>query len=113
MQENAVWIAIALVAVVYIVATRMGKVAPAEARRLVQEGAVLLDVRSIGEFSAGHIPGAINIPVDQVAARADELAAKGKSIVVYCASGMRSGAAARMLKSKGITVFDLGGMSRW
>lgn len=113
MQENAVWIALAVVVVAYIVLTRMGKVAPAEAHKLVEDGAILLDVRSLGEFAGGHLAGAVNIPVDQIGSRADELASKGKKIVVYCASGMRSASAARILKSKGISVFDLGSMSRW
>ncbi len=113
LQDNALWIALAAAAVVFFVTQRMGKVDPAEARRLVAEGALLLDVRSGGEFAGGHLPGAINVPVDQVAARADELAKKGKPVVVYCASGMRSGSAARTLKAKGLSVVDLGSMSRW
>lgn len=113
LQDNALWIALAAAAVVFFLTQRMGKIAPAEAHRLVAEGALLVDVRSLGEFSGGHLPGAINVPVDQIAARADELAQKGKPIVVYCASGMRSGSAARALKARGVSVHDLGGMSRW
>ena len=91
-----------------------GDVSSAEARQLVQAGARLVDVRTPGEFSAGHIPGAINIPVQQLETRMSELQPKDAAVVVYCRSGHRSGNATRMLKSAGFTaVRDLGSMSRW
>ena len=113
MNDYLPWIGLAAIVIVWIVMNRLGKVAPAEARRLVSEGALLLDVRSPGEFAGGHLDGAINIPVGSVSERAAELAKKGKPIVVYCASGMRSGSAASQLKRAGAQVFDLGAMSRW
>jgi len=97
----------------WIVMTRMGKLAPAEAKRLVSEGAQLVDVRSPSEFSSGHIQNAKNIPVGDIDRRAKELS-KDKDVIVYCASGMRSASASRTLKSLGFTrVHDLGSMSRW
>lgn len=93
--------------------TRMGKLAPAEAKRLVSEGALLVDVRSPSEFSAGHLQGAKNIPVGDLQRRAGELS-KDRDVIVYCASGMRSASALRTLKSLGFQrVHDLGSMSRW
>lgn len=84
-----------------------------EAKRLVAEGATLIDVRSAGEFASGHIQGAKNIPVQEIGARANEIP-KGKPVVLYCASGMRSGSAAATLRSSGRTdVHNLGSISRW
>ncbi|HVY31966.1 MAG TPA: rhodanese-like domain-containing protein [Polyangiaceae bacterium] len=98
----------------YFTFMKGGDVSSAQARQLVQAGARLVDVRTPGEFAAGHIPGAINIPVQQLDARMSELQPKNTGVVVYCRSGHRSGNAARMLKSAGfVDVHDLGPMSRW
>ena len=84
-----------------------------QAKELVAKGAKLLDVRTPGEFSSGHIEGAINIPVQQLEARLSELD-KVQPVVVYCASGARSAAAMRTMKSEGFAqVYDLGGKSNW
>lgn len=91
-----------------------GKVAPDKARALVADGAKLVDVRSPAEFSAGHVDGAINVPVQELAKRAGELGDKAKPIVVYCASGMRSASAVKILARAGFAqVHDLGAMARW
>jgi len=84
----------------------------AEAHRLVAAGALLLDVRSPDEFSDGHIEGAVNIPVDQVGARLSSLP-RDKPIVVYCAMGSRSAAAATRLAAAGFNVKNLGPMAAW
>ena len=89
-----------------------GKVDGQRAKQLVAEGAVLLDVRSPAEFAGGHAPGAINIPVYELGKRKSELPA-GKAIVTYCAAGVRSKRAARMLRKDGRTVHDLGSLSDW
>lgn len=84
------------------------------AHRLVEAGAALIDVRTAEEFAAGHIPGAINVPVHRLEARLAELPDKDRPIVVYCRSGQRSGRARRMLQDKGYTaIHDLGAMSNW
>jgi len=87
-------------------------VAPSEARAAVERGAILLDVRSPGEFSGGHLTGAINIPVDALGARSGELAAD-REVVVYCRSGRRSAAAATLLREQGRQVIDVGPMEAW
>jgi len=84
--------------------------------RLVLEkiagGATIVDVRSPGEFSSGAYPKARNIPLDLLGPRMGKLGAKGKSLVVYCASGSRSAQAARMLKAAGFTdVTNAGGLA--
>jgi len=91
-----------------------GVVDGATAQRLVAAGARLLDVRTQQEFDAGHLPGAILIPYDQVAARASELGARDAPVVLYCRSGRRTGIAAEALRSLGFTrVWDLQGMANW
>ena len=82
-----------------------------------QEDGVLIDVRSSAEFAAGHIGGAHNMPVQSFASfieKVRKLTAGGKPVVVYCASGMRSGQAKKMLLKAGITnVTNLGSISSW
>lgn len=99
---------------VFMLSRRQGDVSGEDARKLVAAGARLLDVRSAGEFRAGHVPGAVNIPVQELPRRLKEVGAKTQPVVVYCQSGMRSAQAKRLLESNGFTqVSDLGPMSRW
>jgi phage shock protein E len=108
------WILLGLTAAFFVYARFVGKASPSEARALVANGAMLLDVRTPGEFAAGHIEGARNIPVDQLSARIAEVGPKETPVVVYCRSGARSGRAAALLRSAGFTrVEDVGAMSRW
>ncbi len=84
-----------------------------EARRLVADGARLIDVRSPGEFASGHVDGAKNIPVGDLDRRTKELQ-KDRPIILYCASGARSAMAKRTLKGAGFThVYNLGPMHNW
>lgn len=86
-----------------------------EARALVKQGAVLLDVRTQGEFAAGHVEGAVNVPVGELKTNLGQVAAKkDQPIVVYCQSGRRSAAAKTILEEAGfLKVVDLGAMSNW
>jgi phage shock protein E len=81
-------------------------------RRLVAEGALLLDVRTPAEFASGHVAGATNIPVQELPARLGELR-DAPRVVVYCRSGARSAAAAQMLRSRGHDVLDVGPMTAY
>jgi phage shock protein E len=73
-------------------------------QRLGEAGLVVLDVRTPEEFAAGHVPGAINVPHDQVEARLAELAgAKDQDVVLYCRSGRRVQVAAGVLAKAGFT----------
>lgn len=90
------------------------RISGTDARERVANGALLLDVRTTGEFEDGHIDGAINIPIHQLPARLAELGPETQDIVVYCASGGRSNLAKRLLESNGFNeVYDLGGMDDW
>ena len=68
---------------------------------LVKQGAIILDVRSKGEYAGGHIKGSINISVDQLSSNLSKLKDKEKHIITCCASGMRSASAKSILKSNG------------
>ncbi len=78
-------------------------------------GAVVLDVRTTGEFAGGHIAGAVNVPVGELSERVDELEAwRGQEIAIICQSGGRSARAAAMLEGSGFAVANvLGGMGAW
>lgn len=77
---------------------------------LVKEAAIILDVRSKGEFASGHIKGAVNISVDTLRNNLSKLKDKDKPIITCCASGMRSASAKSILQSNGYTkVYNGGG----
>ncbi|MBL7874365.1 MAG: rhodanese-like domain-containing protein [Cyclobacteriaceae bacterium] len=76
---------------------------------LIRKGAIVLDVRTKSEYAGGHIRGSLNIPVDQLGNNTKRFTDKNKAIITCCASGMRSGAAKNMLKSKGYTQVYNGG----
>ncbi len=62
----------------------------------------VLDVRTPAEYAEGHVPGAVNVPHDQVASRLAEIP-KDKDVVLYCRSGRRAGLAADVLAAHGYT----------
>jgi rhodanese-related sulfurtransferase len=78
-------------------------------KQLIREGAVIVDVRTKGEYAGGHIRGSINIPVDQLKNGNTELKDKSKSVITCCASGIRSSGAKNILKANGYTAVYNGG----
>jgi len=74
----------------------------------------VLDVRTPKEYAAGHVPGAVNVPYDQVAAQLAEIP-KDKDVVLYCHSGRRAGLAAEVLEANGYTKLEhlQGDMQAW
>ena len=77
----------------------------------IAAGARVVDVRTPAEFKDGSYPGAINIPISLLPVRMNELEPKDKPIVLFCASGARSGQGARLLKQAGFTdVINAGGL---
>jgi phage shock protein E len=106
-------LAIIVLAVVYLRFSAV-RISGSDARALVADGALLVDVRSEGEYADGRIEGSINIPIQELVTRMDELGEKDGVIVLYCQSGGRSAMAKRLLESNGFTdVHDLGGIGRW
>ncbi len=84
-----------------------------QAKERVDAGALLLDVRSQAEFASGHLNNAVNIPVGELSQRVGELP-MDRAIVMYCASGMRSGRATSMLQRTGREdIYDLGSLRNW
>lgn len=89
------------------------RVSGADARALIEEkGAVLVDVRSPAEYRGGHLPGALNIPVNELSRRLDEVP-EDRPVVVYCRSGARSARAAGLLRERGRSAYDLGPKGAW
>jgi rhodanese-related sulfurtransferase len=81
---------------------------PTDLKNLIDNGAVIIDVRTPQEFSAGHVKGSKNIPLNVLLSNVDEIKKFGKPIVTVCQSGMRSGTAKSFLQSKGIKVINGG-----
>lgn len=73
------------------------------------EGTIVIDVRSPGEFAQGAHQDAVNIPLDELQSRVEELGALDREIILYCASGARSGYGQRVLKQQGFTNVKNGG----
>ena len=78
-------------------------------QKAVTNEPLIVDVRTRGEFQSGAFPGAVNIELDQLQARLNELGEKSRDITVYCASGARSAYAQRMLQQMGFTDVKNGG----
>jgi rhodanese-related sulfurtransferase len=91
-------------------------VGPMDAVRLLNQGALLLDVRTKAEFDSGHVIDARHVPQDELAQSTETLKKfRDKVIITCCETGMRSGAAARVLRAQGFTkaVNLQGGMQAW
>ncbi|KAB2915651.1 MAG: rhodanese-like domain-containing protein [Bacteroidetes bacterium] len=76
---------------------------------LINNGAVIVDVRTKGEYAGGHVAGSINIPLDQLRNNLKKFKSKDQPIITCCASGMRSASAKVTLKSAGFTNVHNGG----
>jgi rhodanese-related sulfurtransferase len=84
-----------------------------QARALIDEGALLVDVREDSEFEMGHAPGALHIPLAEVPDHLEDLP-KDRQIVAVCRSGGRSSRAGQFLIEQGFDVVNLeGGMTAW
>ena len=79
---------------------------------LKEEGAVLLDVRTVQEYSRGHISGFINIPLDELREHIHEIE-KGKPVYLICQSGLRSYIASRILEGYGYETYNFSGGFRF
>ena len=82
-------------------------------RDLVKErGATVIDVRSSWEYAEGHVDGAVNIPLDEITQRVNEIQGMKAPYLLYCQSGNRSGMATSILQQSGVDqVFNGGGLA--
>lgn len=97
-----------------VVATPMSQEALLEHQSKHPEHLFLLDVRTPQEYAEGHVPGAVNVPYDQLASRLVEVP-KDRDVVLYCKSGRRAGIAADVLAANGYTRLSHleGDMNAW
>jgi rhodanese-related sulfurtransferase len=70
-------------------------------KQMIQEGAFLVDVRSVAEYNSGHVTGSVNIPVDTITKNLTKFKNQN-GVLVFCASGMRSGVAKSILQSNNV-----------
>jgi len=91
-----------------------GQISAKDALEKMKTGALVIDVRSPGEFSSGHLTKAINIPLDEIeTALPKRVQDKNQVLLLHCASGMRSGMAKNKLNGMGYTnAFNLGSYGR-
>ncbi|WP_264543505.1 MULTISPECIES: rhodanese-like domain-containing protein [Flavobacterium] len=78
-------------------------------QEFAEKGAVIIDVRTTGEFASGHIKGSKNIPLDQISTKINEIKKLNKPVIACCRSGMRSGQATSILQQHGIDCINGGG----
>jgi len=93
---------------------RRGQISEKDARTHLNNGALLVDVRTPSEFNSGHLPHAVNVPLDQIEAKLPpRMKDKDQPVLLHCQSGMRSGVAVKKLKSLGYgNAFNLGSYGR-
>jgi phage shock protein E len=103
----------AVVAVIFMI-KKSGRISAKDALEKLKSGALVIDVRSPGEFGSGHLAAAINIPLDEIeTALPKRVKDKNQALLLHCASGMRSGAAKQKLKGMGYAnSFNLGSYGR-
>jgi len=113
MNWTTLLIIAAMVAIAFMI-KKTGQISPKEAIAYLNNGAMVIDVRSPGEFSSGHLAKAINIPLDNLeTALPQRVKDKSQVLLLHCASGMRSGLAKIKLHGMGYTnAFNLGGYGR-
>jgi phage shock protein E len=113
MHWTTVCIVVGIILVFYWL-RRRGQISEQDARTHLKNGGLLVDVRTPAEFNSGHLPDAINVPLDQIEMKLPpRVKDKNQAILLHCQSGMRSGMAMKTLKSLGhANVFNLGSYGR-
>lgn len=111
------WIEILVLAVMLaaiVLLRRRGLVSAAEAAERLKKGALVIDVRTKGEFDAGHLPNAINLPLDEIETSLPRrVKDKSQALLLHCQAGGRSAQAAKRLTALGyVNAFNLGSYGR-
>ena len=78
-------------------------------KKILVEGAIIIDVRTVAEYRGGNISDSKNIPLNKLSSKVEQIRKWNKPVVVCCASGIRSGIAVSILKKHGIDAFNGGG----
>ncbi len=114
MGSTTFLIVLAVILLVFFLLRRSGQVAAKDVPAFLQDGAIVIDVRSAAEFNSGHLPKAINIPLDTIeTALPRRVKDKNCILLLHCQSGMRSGIARKRLQRIGYArAFNLGSYSR-
>jgi phage shock protein E len=79
-----------------------------EMKAALENGAVIIDVRSEGEFAGGHVKGSKNIPLNKLSGQLNSIKKLNKEIICVCASGMRSSQATNFLNQNGVKAYNGG-----
>jgi phage shock protein E len=82
--------------------------APVDFNAVITRGGIIIDVRTSGEFSGGHIKGSRNVPLDQISKEIPALKKLNVPIITVCRSGNRSGMAKSLLAASGMEVYNGG-----
>jgi len=77
-------------------------------KALREAGAIIIDVRTPAEYKSGNYKGSINIPLDTISKKMNDIKKKNKAVIAVCRSGARSGQATSMLKQNGIEAYNGG-----
>jgi phage shock protein E len=98
----------------FLMARQFGGLKESEARRFLQAGAKVIDVRTPKEFASGHVPGAVNLPLGELGERiAQHVPDKNQVLLLHCLSGGRSAMGCRVLKGLGYArAYNLGSYGR-
>lgn len=91
-----------------ILSSLFGKKNKISLGELMQQGAIIVDVRTKNEYKQGHVKGSINIPLDQLSSGMSKIK-RGVPVITCCASGMRSAAAKNLLRKNGFETVENGG----
>ncbi|HMP76296.1 MAG TPA: rhodanese-like domain-containing protein [Kiritimatiellia bacterium] len=103
-MNSSVWMIALAVLAVFILLKQLGQARAGVVKQLRAEGGRVIDVRTASEFAAGHLPDAINVPLGELSERIASVAPdKTQPLLLHCASGARSAAAAKILKDLGYT----------
>jgi phage shock protein E len=114
MSTTASVIALVIVVTIYSIWKRSSQISTKRAVAYLKDGALLIDVRSPAEFSSGHLPNAINLPLEEIeVALPRRVKDKNQVLLLHCQSGMRSGMAKTKLGVLGYAnTFNLGSYGR-
>ncbi len=111
------WTFLLIIAVVFVVVFSIkgaGQISVKDAQAHLKNGALVIDVRTAGEFSSSHLPGVINLPLSEIESTLPQrVTNKSQVLLLHCQSGMRSGMAKSKLNKLGYTnAFNLGSYSQ-